>query len=109
MRAQRALIDVSPLPTMVFGSRGTTWWGVVSFMAIEATTLAVCAASYFYLRKNFQAWPPEGTALPSLLLPTISLIALLASNVLAVAMDRAAKKEDFARTRMLLSVSAAVG
>ena len=109
MRTQRALIDVSPLPTVVFGSRATTWWGMVSFMAIEATTLAICAASYFYLRKNFQAWPPEGTRLPSLLLPTISLLALLASNVLAVGMDRASKKENFARTRLLLSVSAVVG
>ena len=109
MRAQRALIDVSRLPTVVFGPRATTWWGMMSFMAIESLTLAICAASYFYLRKNFQAWPPEGTALPSLLLPTIALIALLASNILAVALDRAAHKENFGRTRMLLSVMTVAG
>ena len=109
MRTQRALVDVSALPTVVFGSRATTLWGMMCFMAIEGTTLAICAASYFYLRKNFSAWPPEGTRQPSLLVPTISLIALLASNGLAVAMDRAAKAEDFARTRLLLIVSTAVG
>jgi cytochrome c oxidase subunit III len=109
MRAQRSLIEVSALPTMVFGSRATTWWGMITFMAVESTTLAICAASYFYLRKNFNAWPPEGTRLPSLLVPTISLVALVASNGLAWAMDRAAKAEDFARTRRLLIVATVVG
>jgi heme/copper-type cytochrome/quinol oxidase subunit 3 len=109
MRTQRALVDVSALPTVVFGSRATTLWGMMCFMAIEGTTLAICAASYFYLRKNFSAWPPEGTRQPSLLVPTISLIALLASNGLAVAMDRAAKAENFVRTRLLLIVSTVVG
>jgi heme/copper-type cytochrome/quinol oxidase subunit 3 len=109
MRSQRALIDVSALPTVVFGSRATSWWGMMCFMAIESLTLAICAVSYFYLRKNFQAWPPEGTGLPSLLLPTILVIALIASNALAITLDRAAKKEDFARTRILLAVSTFVG
>ena len=109
MRPQRALIDVSALPTVVFGSRATTWWGMMCFMAIESTTLAICAASYFYLRKNFSAWPPEGTHPPSLLVPTISLIALLASNGIAWAMDRAAKAEDFNRTRLWLVVGGLVG
>lgn len=109
MRAQRQLIDVSALPTVVFGSRATTWWGMMTFMAVEGTTLAICAASYFYLRKNFSAWPPEGTRLPSLLVPTISVLALVASNGLAWAMDRAAKAEDFARTRRLLILATVVG
>ncbi|HEV7839051.1 MAG TPA: cytochrome c oxidase subunit 3 [Gemmatimonadaceae bacterium] len=109
MRAQRSLIDVSALPAVVFGSRATTWWGMMCFMAIETTTLAICAVSYFYLRKNFSAWPPEGTRLPALLVPTISLLALLSSNGLAWAMDRAAKSEDFVRTRLLLVVATLVG
>jgi heme/copper-type cytochrome/quinol oxidase subunit 3 len=109
MRQQRALIDVSALPTVVFGSRATSWWGMMCFMAIESTTMAICAASYFYLRKNFNAWPPEGTPLPSLLIPTISVIALLSSNGIALAMDRAAKAEDFARTQLWLIVGTLAG
>jgi len=109
MRAQRTLVDVSALPTVVFGSRATTWWGMMCFMAVESTTLAICAASYFYLRKNFSAWPPEGTRLPSLLVPTLSLGALLASNGIARALDRAAKAEDFARTRLLLIIGTLAG
>ena len=91
MRPQRALVDVSALPTEVFGSRGTGFWGIMCFMAVEGTTLAICAATYFYLSKNFSVWPPENTRAPSLLVPTISLIALLASNGLALAMNKAAQ------------------
>jgi heme/copper-type cytochrome/quinol oxidase subunit 3 len=109
VRAQRALVDVSPLPTVVFGSRATTWWGMMCFMAVESLSLAICAASYFYLRKNVSAWPPEGTQLPSLLWPTISIVALLASNILAWRLDRAAKDESFARTKLILAVSTVVG
>ena len=109
MRSQRALIDVSALPTVVFGSRATSWWGMMCFMAVESLTLSVCAVSYFYLRKNFQAWPPEGTPHPSLLLPSLALVALLASNFLAVMLDRAAKKENFARTKLMLVVSTLAG
>jgi heme/copper-type cytochrome/quinol oxidase subunit 3 len=109
VRSQRALIDVSALPTVVFGSRATSWWGMMCFMAVESLTLSVCAVSYFYLRKNFQAWPPEGTPLPSLLLPSLALVALLASNFLAIMLDRAAKKENFARTKLMLVVSTLAG
>jgi heme/copper-type cytochrome/quinol oxidase subunit 3 len=82
---------------------------MMCFMAIESITLAICAVSYFYLRKNFQAWPPEGTHLPSLLLPTIAVIALVSSNALAIMLDRAAKKENFARTRTMLALGGFVG
>jgi heme/copper-type cytochrome/quinol oxidase subunit 3 len=82
---------------------------MMCFMAVETTTLAICAVSYFYLRKNFQAYPPEGTSLPSLILPTIALVALLASNFLAIMLDRAAKKENFARTKLMLSAATLVG
>jgi cytochrome c oxidase subunit 3 len=109
MRPQRALIDVSALPTLVFGSRAPSWWGIVCFMAVESTSLAICVATYFYLSKNFSAWPPEDTLPPSLLVPTISLIALLASNGLALAMDRAAKEMNFGRVRFLLVVATITG
>jgi cytochrome c oxidase subunit III len=109
MRPQRALIDVSALPTDVFGTRGPGFWGIVCFMAVEGTTLAICAATYFYLSKNFDVWPPADTRAPSLLVPTISLIALVASNGLALAMDRAAKEMNVGRTRFLLVVSTIVG
>jgi cytochrome c oxidase subunit III len=72
-------IDVSRLPTVVFGSRGLMWWGTMSFMVIEGWTLGLTAMSWFYLRQNEQHWPPLRTPDPKLLIPTINLIVMLVS------------------------------
>lgn len=56
----RPRIDVSALPTMAFGPRGTLWWGVVSMLAIETTMFALLFATYYYLRGNESIWPPGG-------------------------------------------------
>jgi hypothetical protein len=45
MRPVRAVLDVSRLPTVVFGHRASTWWGTIGFMLIEGTTLSLVAAS----------------------------------------------------------------
>ena len=87
-------LDVSRLPTIVFGSRDLTWWGTLGFIVIEAMTLAVGAASYFYLSRNFAAWPPLGTPLPDLALPTASAVLYAASVVPMVWLNRAAKRMD---------------
>ena len=57
MTAPVRALDVSTLPTTVFGHRSHMWWGTLGFMLIEGTTLLVCVASYFYLRLNFTTWP----------------------------------------------------
>ena len=72
MRRERVVADVSRLPTVVFGERNLASWGTTGFMIIETFTLALCAVTYIYLRKNTSVWPPHGTPLPSLLLPSIN-------------------------------------
>ena len=59
MRPMRAVADVASLPTTTFGNRGILWWGTLGFIVIEGSTLAICALTYFYLRKNFYTWPPQ--------------------------------------------------
>ncbi|HEY0406831.1 MAG TPA: cytochrome c oxidase subunit 3 [Pyrinomonadaceae bacterium] len=90
----RAAIDVSSLPEFAFGARGLMWWGVVGFLAIEATMLVICFVSYFYLRTRVIDWPPPPTELPDLLLPTISLGVILLSVVPIHLSCRAAKRLD---------------
>jgi cytochrome c oxidase subunit 3 len=51
-------IDVSSLPTVVFGQRDPIFWGVLGLIAIETTMVGLLIASYLYLRANFLAWPP---------------------------------------------------
>jgi len=104
MRARSAL-DVSHLPTVVFGSRASLWWGAVGIMAIEGTMFAIMAASYFYLRGGASVWPPTGTLHPGLGITTLNLAILLASIVPMYFAARAAQKEDLPAVRLWLIVA----
>jgi cytochrome c oxidase subunit III len=55
---ERPVLDVSGLPTVMFGRSNTTWLANVFFMMIEGTIFALLFASYFYLRTRTQSWPP---------------------------------------------------
>lgn len=109
MRPIRAVLDVSHLPTVTFGHRNATWWGTIGFMLIEGTTLALVAASYLYVRKNYFAWPPERTPFPDLLIPTIQLGIMLVSLIPAYLAKRYAFKLDRRSTALWLWVSAVFG
>ncbi len=93
-RLARSSVDVSGLPTTVFGPRALLWWGTLAFIAIEGTTLFIFVACYFYLSRNFPTWPPEPTPRPSLLWPTITLAVLLASNIPVGLANQAARRLD---------------
>jgi heme/copper-type cytochrome/quinol oxidase subunit 3 len=110
MSAARQDIDVSALPSTVFRQRGLLWWGTVGFIAIEGTTLVICAVTYFYLMRNFSSWPPEGTPKPSLAIPTVQAALMALSMVPAVLVSRAGRRLDLAAMRrwmVVLSVLAA--
>lgn len=87
-------LDVSGLPTTVFGHRSLPWWGTAGFMVIEGFTLLLMTAAYFYLRLNEYEWPPAGTPLPDLLIPTINVVLLLVIILPMALADRAARKFD---------------
>lgn len=106
MKPLRATGDVSELPSVTFGPRSLMWWGTLGFMTIEGWTLGLLVACYFYLRQNYQAWPPLRTPNPSLLIPSINLAILLISFVPATLAARAGKKLDLAGVkRWLLAFS----
>jgi heme/copper-type cytochrome/quinol oxidase subunit 3 len=107
MRSERAVVDVSGFPTVVFGHRASMWWGICGFIVIEGTTLALCAASYLYLRRNFDAWPPPRTPNPALLVPTLNLALMLLSVVPARMAANATRRLDLrALRRWLIGLSA---
>jgi heme/copper-type cytochrome/quinol oxidase subunit 3 len=83
MKTERAVLDVSDLPSVVYGPRDLMWWGTILLMVIEGFSLAIVAFTYLYLRKNFVEWPPHGTPVPSLTIPTINMAIMLASLPLA--------------------------
>lgn len=108
MRRERVVADVSRLPTVVFGDRNLASWGTAGFLVIETFTLALCAVTYVYLRKNTAVWPPHGTSLPALLVPSINMGLMLASIPLAVWTKRQAERLNLGRTRMGLVLSSIV-
>ena len=100
----RNVIDVSSLERYGFGPRATSWWATLGFMVVEGTTLAICASSYLYLTRRFQNWPPLRTPPPDLIIPTISVIALLASVLIARQVKRNARAYDIMGTRKWLTI-----
>ncbi|HWE44022.1 MAG TPA: hypothetical protein VG432_16085 [Gemmatimonadaceae bacterium] len=105
MRRERIVADVSRLPTVVYGSRNLVSWGTTGFMVIEGFSLALCAVTYVYLRKNSDVWPPHGTQLPQLLVPTINMGLMILSLPLALWTKRRAERMDAAGTRIGLVLS----
>jgi cytochrome c oxidase subunit 3 len=74
----RRELNVSDLPTVVFGHRSIIWLGTIGMMMIEATAFALVVASYFYLRTRSNGWPP-GLQPPKLLFGTANTLLFLAS------------------------------
>ena len=105
-------VDASVLPQDTFGTKSLAFWGTIGFMVIEAATIALCLATYIYLRRNFDAYPPPGIASPGLVVPTINLVLMLLSLPLARAAYRAAKAFDkpgiLRTTGLLLVVGVAI-
>jgi heme/copper-type cytochrome/quinol oxidase subunit 3 len=57
------------------------WWGMVVFIATEATLFGTLIGSYYDLRFNATRWPPVGVPDPKLTLPLILLAVLVASSL----------------------------
>lgn len=108
MRRERVVADVSRLPTVVFGWRNLVSWGTTGFMVIEGFSLALCAVTYVYLRKNSVVWPPHGTQLPQLLVPTINMAVMILSLPLALWTKRRAERMETGATRIGLVLSSIV-
>jgi heme/copper-type cytochrome/quinol oxidase subunit 3 len=109
IREPRTVHDLSELPDNVFGPRDIMWWGTLGFVMIEGFTLVLCAAVYIYLQQNFAAWPPLHTPRPSLGLPTVELVVMLASLPFVTWLQRSAKQFDLAKVRIGLVILALFG
>lgn len=94
MSAPRRVLDVAHLPTVEFGPKSLMWWGTLGFIVVEAFTILLVVASYFYLRLNEYDWPPAPTRDPDVLLPAVNVLLLLAIMVPMRSAEHAAKRFD---------------
>jgi heme/copper-type cytochrome/quinol oxidase subunit 3 len=95
----RIAANVADLPTTTFGHRSLMWWGTLGFIAIEGSTLFICAVCYFYVRQNFPTWPPEGVPRPALTAAGVQAALMLMSIVPMAMVDRAARRLDLSAVR----------
>jgi cytochrome c oxidase subunit III len=107
----RARLDVSKLPTSGMDERSPLWWGNLLLILIETMTLALMLASYFYLRQNYDQWPPPKVDVhPPILHPVPALGAATADVLLMVLAclpmywtDMAARRKD--RTKVIAGLA----
>jgi heme/copper-type cytochrome/quinol oxidase subunit 3 len=57
------------------------WWGMMMLVAAEATLFGCLIGTYFYLRFSTAHWPPDGIAKPSVVVPLVLALVLVASVV----------------------------
>ena len=109
MRA-RATLHVSHLPTSAFDERSPLWWGNLLLIFVETTTLVLMLASYFYLRMNYDQWPPPKVdvhppilhPVPDLGAATVGVVLMLASCLPMYWINMAARRKD--RHKVLLGL-----
>ena len=96
------VIDVSNLPAHTLDHRSPIWWGNTLLLVIESAMFGILIASYFYLRRNFDVWPPPRTTgypvdlhpLPDLTLATVNLGVIVLGCIPMLIADRAALRRD---------------
>lgn len=77
------------------------WWGMIVFVASEATLFGTFFGTYYYLRFHQVAWPPPGTPKPRVVVPLI-LVGVLATTSLPMQLAWLSAKAARLRTTWTL-------
>lgn len=85
--------------------RPNGWWGVLLFVATEATLFGTLIGTYFYLRFQNDHWPPPGVAHPKVALP-LALAAVLLATVVPLTLAVRAARDGRAAIAWLLIAAA---
>ncbi len=111
----RDVIDVEHLPEGALDHRSPIWWANTLLLAIETTMFVLLIASYLYIRKNFDTWPPmvnglpEAARYPDVLIPTITLLILLVGMYPMYRADKAALEMDQKQVQIWGAMGVALG
>jgi cytochrome c oxidase subunit 3 len=94
---RRPVLDAAALPDHGFGHHAPIWWGNTLMMMIEGAGFAILIATYFYIRRNFDTWPPSRTLMPDLGVSTLNVAILVVSILPMRYVARLALRHDKAR------------
>ncbi|MDD5321000.1 MAG: cytochrome c oxidase subunit 3 [Methylococcales bacterium] len=88
-----AMQTAQSLPVGSAGNRSGGWWGVLALIVTEGSLFGYLLFTYFYLASQTeQHWPPDG--LPTLLMPGVNTLILLASSVFVWASERCIQRRQ---------------
>ncbi|MFU8871779.1 cytochrome c oxidase subunit 3 [Micromonospora sp. SL4-19] len=105
-----AATGAEALSTELPVGRPTGWWGMVMFVATEATLFACLLGSYFYLRFQFgPEWPPGGLEKPKLLIPLLMTLVLVPSSLPVVWAEHGIRQGQRWRLRAGLAATLVMG
>jgi heme/copper-type cytochrome/quinol oxidase subunit 3 len=105
---ERAVADLSGLPTSGFGPKTLTWWGTLAFISLETTGFALAIAAYLYLMV-FAPKFPLNSPYPDMTAGTIVLVLLVASEPLNFLMGCWAREKDLRKVQLGLVGMAVFG
>ena len=96
------------VPARPRAANANGWWGMVAFVATEATLFGVLLGTYVYLRLRAVHWPPSGTPEPKVVLPLVLAGILAATSILVYLGSRAAAAGRARRTQAFFLVALVV-
>ncbi|WP_214414014.1 cytochrome c oxidase subunit 3 [Sphaerisporangium fuscum] len=108
----KGVVGAEPVPPQygLPGGRSPAWWGMVLFVATEATLFACLLGSYFYIRfSHFGAWPPGGIKDPELGKPLVMTVLLFSSSAPMVWADWAVRHDRVGQLKAGLALTLALG
>jgi cytochrome c oxidase subunit I+III len=86
-------------------ARPNGWWGMVVFVASEATLFGTLIGTYIYLRLHNAHWPPAGVDKPRVLAPVLATALLLSTSIPMQAAWSAARRGFERRAWRLLALA----
>ena len=106
---KRRTLDVSHLPTVVFGTHTTIWLGFIGVVIVEGTMILLIIVGYFYLQVRGVDWP-TGVSAPPHAAATSTTAVFVLSMWPAALLKRAAQQGSvgLVRRRLLMLSAAAV-
>src|SRR2546423_893684 len=77
----RPTLDVYQLPSSGIDAEHPIWWGNTLLLAVETTMVMLLLVTYFYVRKNFEPWPPPVAESTVPLLPSAPKLGFSTANI----------------------------
>jgi heme/copper-type cytochrome/quinol oxidase subunit 3 len=92
--AEPQVLELGHLPEYDISNQAPLWLGQLLLCLIEGSMFCMLIAIYFYLRLSVDVWPPPGSQLWSIWVPSVAIIPLALSALGSYAASLGAKQNN---------------